>query len=390
MLREVRCPGIVVGRSRSVFMTERKSRVVAFKLGYFRAMSDELSGPASRRRRPRPRLRHLILLASVIVGFGLAAVAVARIGPGKIAADLTGADPLLLTVGLVTMGLAMVFRAFCWQAILRAALPAHRFRTADVMRATFIGVLVSSALPARLGEPARTLVLARRSGDTSGTLPVIAGTVVAQTLLNVLALVLLALIVIFACGLFSDKPEVLIGIVAVPVVLVVAVLAAPALLGRGRRGRKLRDKLLRVLEAVRSGLAVFRSPRSGAAATLLQLMAWALQTVACFALLAAFGLAHRTGFAGAAAALFAVNVSAILPATPANVGVFQAACAAALGAGWHVPLAAAVAYGVVLQAVEIITAVVMGVPSLLHEGLSLRGIKHDLEPVAPDHSDRAQ
>ncbi len=38
----------------------------------------------------------------------------------------------------------------------------------------------------------------------------------------------------------------------------------------------------------------------------------------------------------AAAVLFAVNITAVLPATPANLGVFQAACAAVLHAGWHV------------------------------------------------------
>ena len=33
---------------------------------------------------------------------------------------------------------------------------------------------------------------------------------------------------------------------------------------------------------------------------------------------------------GEAAVLFAVNVTAVVPATPANVGVFQAACVAVL------------------------------------------------------------
>ncbi len=67
----------------------------------------------------------------------------------------------------------------------------------------------------------------------------------------------------------------------------------------------------------------------------------------------ALGLDSRAGLAGAAAVLFAVNVTAVLPATPANVGVFQAACVAVLVGAYHVSTPDALAYGIVLQAVEV-------------------------------------
>ena len=73
--------------------------------------------------------------------------------------------------------------------------------------------------------------------------------------------------------------------------------------------------------------------------------------------------------------LFAVNISAVLPATPANLGVFQAACAAVLHVGWHVGLGTGVAYGVILQSVEVTTAFLMGMPALLKEGMSWREVK---------------
>jgi phosphatidylinositol alpha-mannosyltransferase len=73
--------------------------------------------------------------------------------------------------------------------------------------------------------------------------------------------------------------------------------------------------------------------------------------------------------------LFAVNVTAVLPATPSNLGVFQAACVAVLAGAYGVSSADALAYGIVLQAVELATAVVMGAPALLKEGLSWRDVK---------------
>ena len=90
----------------------------------------------------------------------------------------------------------------------------------------------------------------------------------------------------------------------------------------------------------------------------------------------------------AAAILLAVNVSAVLPATPSNVGAFQAACLVVLAA-YGVAAGPAIAYGIILQAVEVVTALALGVPALLAEGLTWRDIRaagaeaSDAETPAP-------
>src|SRR5207248_9933782 len=129
----------------------------------------------------------------------------------------------------------------------------------------------------------------------------------------------------------------------------------------GRLGRWL-AQARGALDGVRRGLVVFRNPRFAATATLGQLAAWGLQLVSCYVLLVALGLDQRAGIGAAAAVLFAVNVTAVLPATPANLGVFQAACVAVLHTGWHVGYGDGVAYGVILQAVEVSAALLMGMP----------------------------
>ena len=63
-----------------------------------------------------------------------------------------------------------------------------------------------------------------------------------------------------------------------------------------------------------------------------------------------------------------MNVSPVLPATPSNVGVFQAACLVVLAA-YGVGAGQGLAYGIILQAVEVVTALALGVPALLEEGL---------------------
>ncbi len=73
--------------------------------------------------------------------------------------------------------------------------------------------------------------------------------------------------------------------------------------------------------------------------------------------------------------LFAVNVTAVLPLTPSNLGVFQAACVAVLTSGYGIGAAQALGYGIILQAVEVATAVVMGAPALVKEGVSWREVR---------------
>ena len=207
------------------------------------------------------------------------------------------------------------------------------------------------------------------------------GTVVSQTLLNIVALVILGAVMFSSVDIFSGHQEALLAAVIAPLALLTLVLLAPLVLGHGdgpvrsRRVQNLLAQARRAMTRVRAGLIVFRRPRLGVVATLAQLGAWALQWLSCYILLVALGLDHQAGPAAAAAVLFAVNISAVLPATPANLGVFQAACAAVLHTGWHVGFGTGVAYGVILQAVEVTTAILMGGPALLKEGMSWREVR---------------
>jgi phosphatidylinositol alpha-mannosyltransferase len=330
---------------------------------------------------PRPGAllvrRAAIGLAGVLAAL-LAAFALQRIGVQRIGASLLAATPIWVLLGLGLMCFSMVLRGVAWHAILRAALPRTRVRLFDALQGTFIGVLMSATLPARLGEPSRAFVVARRIGSAREHLPVVLGTIVSQTLLNILALVVLGVTMFSTVDLFTHHTA-LLAVALAPLLIVVSVLAAPALLRSGTSSRSSRVAALvtqarRALVRVRDGLRVFSRPRLGSTAALAQLAAWGVQWLSCYVLLVALGLDDRAGIGAAAAVLFAVNVTAVLPATPSNLGVFQAACVAVLTA-YGVGAADALAYGIILQAVEIATAIVMGAPALLKEGLSWREVR---------------
>jgi phosphatidylinositol alpha-mannosyltransferase len=353
-----------------------------------RLASLEPALPAGARRPAVALLRRAAMLLLALAALAGAVLALQRVGVHDVLVALLDSSPAWVLVGLGIMCVSMAVRAIAWHAILRAALPHARVRLRDAMQGTFIGVLMSATLPARLGEPSRALVVARRTGRPREHLPVVLGTIVSQTLLNIVALMLLGAVTFSTMRLFRGNHDALLLATIAPAVLLVAVLIAPPLLSAGRHSRfaKLRELTgqgRHALARVRSGLLVFRDPRLGATALVAQLTAWALQWLSCYVLLVAFGLDHRAGAAAAAAVLFAVNVTAVLPATPSNLGLFQAACVVVLSGGYGVSQADALGYGIVLQAVEIATAVFMGMPALVKEGLSWRDVRLRALQTAP-------
>ncbi|MFL5819380.1 MAG: flippase-like domain-containing protein [Solirubrobacteraceae bacterium] len=343
-----------------------------------------LEPSAAGERRPGLALaRRVAIAAAGVAGLVLALLALRRIGLGEVVRALLDSSPVWVLVSLGLMASSMVLRALAWHSILRAALPGAGVKRRDAMQGTFIGVLMSATLPARLGEPSRAFVVARRTGRPRERLPAVLGTLVSQTVLNVVALVTLGVVMFSSVEMFSGSERALVAVAVAPLVVLAAVLAAPLLLEGGLRGgpaglRRLRRRLAQARHAadgMRLGLSVFRHPRLAVAASAAQLTAWAIQWLSCYVLLVALGLDQRAGLAAAAAVLFAVNVTAALPATPSNLGVFQAACVAVLAGVYHVGSADALGYGIVLQAVELTTAVVMGMPALVAEGLSWREVR---------------
>jgi phosphatidylinositol alpha-mannosyltransferase len=341
--------------------------------------------PANEKGGGRRAARRIGLGVAAALGLGLTALAANKIGVSNVVESIVRSDFGWVAIAFALMSLSMFLRAASWFWIARAALPNRSLRRRDVTSATMIGVLMSATLPARLGEPARAMVLARRTGRMRETFPVLLGTLVSQTVLNLVALVGLGVIIVSTTDLFHSSSQKLFAFSFVPLAILMVVLLAPALMragGSGRIGRLAKAARGAVVQ-VRRGLQVFREPKRGALAAAAQLGAWAIQLAACWALLAALGLDQRAGIGAAAAVLFAVNVTAVIPATPSNIGIFQLAVISVLTTGFDIGSANALAYGVILQGVEITTALVLGLPALVREGMTWSDMRLRALSAAP-------
>jgi phosphatidyl-myo-inositol alpha-mannosyltransferase len=333
----------------------------------------------------RRAVRRIGLGVAGVLGIGLTALAANKVGISNVVESIVRSDFGWVTIAFALMCISLFVRAAAWFWIARAALPSSPLRRRDVTSATMIGVLMSATLPARLGEPARAMVLARRTGRMRETFPVLLGTLVSQTVFNLVALVMLGAIIVATTDLFHSSSQKLFAFSFVPLGILLVVLLAPIFMrahGSGRLARLAASARGAILQ-VRRGLTVFRDPRRGALAATAQLGAWAIQLAACWALLVALGLDHRAGIGAAAAVLFAVNVTAVVPATPSNIGIFQLAVISVLTTGFGVGSANALAYGVILQAVEIATAVVLGLPALVREGMTWSDMRLRALSAAP-------
>jgi phosphatidyl-myo-inositol alpha-mannosyltransferase len=327
--------------------------------------------------------RRAALGISAVLGILLAFLALRRVGFDNVFETLVESSPSWVLIALALFSTSMILRALSWFEIVRAALPDRPVKRRTILSGTVIGVLMSATLPARLGEPSRAVIVARRLGRMRETLPVLVGTLVSQTLLNLLALLLLGVIVLGTSDVLHGHEEALVLVSLVPVGLAAAVLIVPSVLessyrrvgSRGGALARLVSEAAAALLRLRKGLMVFRRARSAIWATSAQLAAWALQLLGAFALLLALNLEGHGGLGAAAAVLFAVNVTAVLPATPSNVGVFQLAVLTVLAGGYGVPAATALGYGIILQAVEVLTAVAFGLPALIREGVSWRDVR---------------
>jgi phosphatidyl-myo-inositol alpha-mannosyltransferase len=343
-----------------------------------------------RKQNPRSNPRRVGLVVGLLALAGLVVFALSRLNLPRAGHALITATPGWIALAFLLMASSLVLRSISWHQTLRAALPENPISRQSVIRATMIGVMASAVFPGRIGEPSRVLVLTRRlEGPNRRLLPIVAGTVFSQTLINLLALAILAAVTFTSVPLLNGHVSGILTAVAVPLAICGLVLLGPRLLAFAQRSRSTRiaraaNAVERALRLARRGLIVFARPRYGAGAIASQLAAWALQWLACYMVLLSLGLQVQAGLVSAAAILLAVNVSAILPATPSNVGVFQAACLVVLAA-YGVGAGPGLAYGIILQAVEVLTALALGIPAALGENLSwsdIRGSRGSVEASA--------
>lgn len=320
-------------------------------------------------RLPRSRVGRLIIVLVPIAG--LVALAVWRgPDPGPVERAFRAVEWEWIVAAVLINLFSVIVRAHAWNIILKQAILPPWPRRRTVFSAFCIGLLGNAALPGRVGELARVAVVTRHIKRRPGVWAAVVGTVFAHRLFDVVASIILVLFTLYV----APVPEWAQPVLAVVVGVGLGLLLAGFLVAR-RHHRPLSEELgsvRRVLHMARRGLTVLRRPVPALEALFFQLVGWTAQLFAVYTALLAFGI--NPSIEAAALVLVVMNVVMIFPFWPGNIGLVQAAVAAAL-LPYGVNYGHGVVFGIGLQAIEASVGLGLGFIFLAREGFTFAMLK---------------
>ena len=275
----------------------------------------------------------MLLVIGVLILYGL----VRTVHPDEVAAAIRGAAPGWVALGMLASVGFIALRSWRWQIILAASVPETRL--ADAAAVTAVGFAVNSVSPFKLGELLRIGAIAQRMkmgiGEASAT-------VVLERILDVLALLVLAVGAALISGQSSSGARVWGGLAALSAVSVVAGIVAYAMVLNRERTlslaarvaarvpARLRKPFLDAADSILRGLSILRSPGRFIATGLLSLATW---IVPILGLVAYFrSVSGQLGPATLFLALTLFVITQAISVTPASVGTYEGLFVLVLGA----------------------------------------------------------
>jgi uncharacterized protein (TIRG00374 family) len=278
--------------------------------------------------------------------------------PDEVWDALRESDWLWLLPAFAVLAAGVALRALRWWALFS---PATRPSFGAVFEATLLGYFFNNVLPLRAGEAARIVALRRRA---RGSWAETGATVALERAFDVLAV--LALLFVLVPWL----PEVswlrVAAALAAVVLLALGAAAVVLALWGERPLRRLLRPLGRFVHAERlesgaaslgRGLVGLRHLSIALPALGLTVLSWAVLGISTWLAMLGFhlGLSPVAGIF----VMIALGLSAILPASPAGVGVFEAAVVVALST-YDIDESEALSYALVLHALHFFPFIVAG------------------------------
>lgn len=260
---------------------------------------------------------------------------------------------------------SVIVRAHAWNIVLRQAIPPPWPLRRSVFSAFCVGLLANAALPGRVGELARVAVVTRHIRRRPGTWATIVGTVFAHRLFDVVVAIPLVVYTLYVAPI----PDWALPILAVAIGIGFGLVIAGFVLAR-KQQRPLTEEfgpLRRLLHLARRGLTVLRRPRPALNALVFQTVGWVAQLLAVYTLFLAFSI--EVSIPEAALVLVIMNLVMVFPFWPGNIGLVQAAVAAAL-LSYGVSYPRGIVFGIGVQAIELGVGVGLGFIFLAREGFT--------------------
>jgi glycosyltransferase 2 family protein len=221
-----------------------------------------------------------------------------------------------LVASIALYAIATLIRGERWHRILEIA--GVRAARADCYALTTVGYMGNNVLPARAGEALRVVLLAPRCGASKRTL---AGSIVAERLLDVIALAVIFVVTVYGVlsvsVLPTDRPRLMAAMLAGAVLALGVVIW---ILRSHHVFERIRDWLRPLADAPRALLS-----RQGVLLLAATFVLWAFEASVYLAVARSVDL--EISVSGALYLVALTNFVAALPAAPGSIGTFDAAVA---------------------------------------------------------------
>jgi uncharacterized protein (TIRG00374 family) len=265
--------------------------------------------------------------------------------------------------------------AFRWRSLLRETCS---LTLTTAFEFTMIGYLAGLVLPARLGDLAKVVLVARHTSASSSR---VLGSVVLERLSDMVMLLLLAAAFSLTASIPPMFKNALLALAVITAIVIVFLTAGvehwrylvdPPL-------RLLPEQMARSIEMnflqVSNGLRALRQPRQLIAVLMQTIGCWIWSALAMTAFIWACGL-QLPWYAGLFI-LVLTNLGGILPVSPGSIGVYHFLAVTAVTI-WAPDTTAALSFAVVTHAVSMLVVVAAGAVSLARRGLSIDTLRAQL------------
>lgn len=280
-----------------------------------------------------------------------------------------------LALAVMVSFVLMVVRAWRWQLELR---PLVQVPLARLWVITAVAYLAINLLPARIGEIVRPWLLSRRAQVSFSN--VVGNLVLEKTMDSVVILfyILAGLLTVENLPHWVRTGALFPAMFAATLVALVMLLwwRGEAFVDRHvlrLLPERFGTRLKRVLSAMVAGMQVIPNPMLLLAVFVISLALWFLPILSSYIIIRAFDF--PLPFSAAVVVFIFIGFGTALPNVPGMIGPYQYACVLALGL-FGIDKVDALAYGLVLNAIQFLTIVAQGLIALPFAGVRLADLKH--------------
>jgi glycosyltransferase 2 family protein len=332
---------------------------------------------------PGGRIRRALPAAlAIIVSVGLLAWALRDVSLEAVLQHIAAAKagPLIAAVIIATSTFPL--RLIRWRLLLRDE-RGQPYPLAPLWHAIALGFMANNVLPLRAGELVRSYTAARLAPARFTT---VFSSVAVERIFDALTVVALLTLALLTSNLPASvrvggtsvanlaRAAGIVGMLALLVagVVVAAPLAAERVIRRLLNHTRFADRIVDLIEGVRHGLAVLRSPSRLAGVIVWSLVLWLVNGLAFYVAFAAFDI--PVGYTGALLLQGLLVLGISVPSTPGFFGPFEAVIVAAL-ALYGVPSSLAFSYAIAFHLTTFIPITLLGLWSLTRSPEGFRALR---------------